>query len=298
MIVENLNKKYLDKVLAGDVVDYMYHLGLASNDACLEKMKDIKAIVLAGSAHRVIRMAQSWHDKHKTGELFKFPKDERFTIFYTNGVIFSSHGMGMPSMSIALQELMKLLYFVKQGDLKEIDKVFWCRVGTSGGLVEPGTVVITTEALCADFKPYSLAVLGEKHVFDPTFPVDCVDKIIQASSAEKIDIIKGKTIGGDCFYLEQNRVDGAIVFCDEDGKIQWLKKAEKLGVRNIEMESPVTAGFLNHWGFSNFAVICCVLVNRLKGDQVRSSKEELERYSLNAEKVLWNYLDNIISKRA
>jgi hypothetical protein len=32
-------------------------------------------------------------------------------------------------------------------------------------------------------------------------------------------------------------------------------------------------------------------VNRLKGDQIRSTKEELESYSLNAEKVLWNYLD-------
>jgi uridine phosphorylase len=239
-------------------------------------------------------MAQTWHNKNKKGSLFKFPKDERFTIFYTNGIIFSSHGMGMPSMSIALQELMKLVYFVKKGDLNEIEKVFWCRVGTSGGLVEPGTVVLTTESLCSDFKPYRLIVLGEDHYFDPIFPADSVEGIIKANSGEKIPLIKGKTIGGDCFYIEQNRIDGAIALCNEQGKLEWLKKAEKLGVKNIEMESPVTAGFLNHWGFSNFAVICCVLLNRLKGDQIRSSREELESYSLRAEKVLWNYLDSLV----
>jgi uridine phosphorylase len=294
MKTENINKKYLDKVLAGDVVDYMYHLGLASNDDCLNKMKDVKAVVLAGSAHRVSRMAQTWHNKHSEGIFFKFPKDERFTIFYTNGVIFSSHGMGMPSMSIALQELMKLVYFLKNGDLEQVNKVFWARVGTSGGLVEPGTVVVSTEALCSDFKPYKLSVLAKEFSFETVFPSKTVKDIIKLNSAETFPIIEGKTIGGDCFYLEQNRIDGAIALCNESEKLEWLRKAYELGVRNIEMESPVTAAFLNHWGFSNFAVICCVLLNRLKGDQISSSKKELESYSLRAEKVLWNYLDSLI----
>ena len=79
--------------------------------------------------------------------------------------------MGMPSISIAVQELMKLVYFVKKGDLSEMDKVFWCRVGTSGGVgLAPGSVVITTEALLPDFKPYRLFVTGKEHFFESKFP--------------------------------------------------------------------------------------------------------------------------------
>lgn len=291
MKIENMNKVYLDSVLSGKAVDHLYHLGLSSSDEQLARMKDLKAIVMAGSPLRVQRMAETWSKKHK-GEFFKFPKDERFSIFYSSGVIFASHGMGMPSMSIALQEFMKLVFFVKKGDIREMEKVIWCRVGTSGGLIEPGSVVLTTEALCSDFKPYRLIAMGKEHEFDPTIPARCVDDIMKASEGKNINVVKGKTIGGDCFYIEQNRVDGAVILCDEQGKMEWLKKADKLGVKNIEMESPVMAGFLNHWGFPNFAVICCVLVNRLKGDQIRSTKEELEGYSLNAETVLWDYLNS------
>ena len=66
-----------------------------------------------------------------------------------------------------------------------------------------------------------------------------------------------------------------------------------MNVKNIEMETPMMAGLLNYWGFRNFAAICCVLVNRLKGDQVIKKHADLERYSINAEKVLWNYLRSI-----
>lgn len=293
MKIDNMNKDYLDKVLGGLTVDYLYHLGIASTDeAYLKLIKDVKAVVMAGSAHRVQRMAETWSEQHKNSHLIKFPKDERFSMFYSDGVLFCSHGMGMPSMSIALQELMKLIYYVKGGLLKEVEKVMWFRVGTSGGMVDPGTVVLTTEGLCADLKPYRLLVLGKEYYFSSAFPDATINEIISANKGEKdLNIVKGKTVGGDSFYLEQNRIDGAIALCNEKEKMEWIKQAQEYGVKNIEMESPVMAAFLNYWGFKDFAVICCVLVNRLKGDQIRSTKEELEQYSLNAEKVLWNYLN-------
>ena len=294
MNITNINKAYLDDVLKGKIIDNLHHLGICSNDVVLDLIKDLKAVVMAGSPHRIQRMAETWANKYSKkdpkSKIFKFPKDERFSIFYTNGVIFCSHGMGMPSMSIALQELMKLVYYVKRGDLNEIEKIFWCRVGTSGGLVEPGTIVLTTEGLSADFKPYMLFVLGKEYVFDGNYPIECIDHIIKVNIKEDIPVIKGKTIGANDFYIEQNRIDGAIVLCKKHEKIEWLKEAEKLGVKNIEMETPMMAGLLNHWGFHNFAAICCVLVNRLNGDQVTKTHMELERYSINAEKVLWNYL--------
>lgn len=290
MNIENINKSYLDKVVNKQIIDHLYHIGISSNDKILDDIRDIRAVVLAGSTHRVERMVEVWAEKHKDKNIIKFPKDERFSCFYSNGVLFSSHGMGMPSMSIAMQEIMKLVYLIKKGKIEEIEKIFWCRVGTSGGMVEPGSVVITTEGLLPDFKPYRMIILGKETYFNSTYPKKSIEQIIKASENSGIKIIEGKTIGANSFYLEQNRLDGAIVLCKESEKMEWLKKAESLGVRNIEMETPLMSGFLNHWGFSDFAAICCVLVNRLKGDQVNATHEELEHHSMKAETVLWNYL--------
>ena len=291
MKIENINRAQLEPALKGDTVDYLYHFGISSNDKILNSMKDLKAIVVAGSADRIKRMAETWSEQNNKSKILKLPKEERFSVYYTGGVLFSSHGMGMPSISIAVQELMKLVYFVKKGNLTEMDQVFWCRVGTSGGVgLAPGSVVISTEALLPDLKPYRLFVTGKEHFFESKFPEKCIEAIIKANVKEKINIVKGKTIGANSFYIEQNRIDGAISLCTEKEKMDWLKKASEFGVKNIEMETPLMAGFLNHWGFSNFAAICCTLLNRLNGDQITSTHEELERYSVNAETVLWNYL--------
>ncbi len=287
MKINNMNKGFMDQVLNGKSIDALYHLGICSDDPLLNLMKDLRAVVMAGSPDRVKRMAENWSQGSK---ISKFPKDERFSAYYTNGVLFCSHGMGMPSMSIALQELMKLVYYVKKGSVEEMEKVMWFRIGTSGGFVEPGTVVLTTQALCADLKPYKLFVLGKEKEFDPSYPESFLEQIIKANDGKGVTIIKGKTVGANSFYIEQNRIDGGIALCTETEKLSWLKEIEKQGIRNIEMETPVMAAFLNHWGFPKFAAICCVLVNRTKGDQVKATKEELESYSLNAEKVLLNTL--------
>jgi uridine phosphorylase len=291
---ENMNCQFLDKVLSGEIVDYWYHLGTDSSDTSLALMKDLKAVILAGSGNRIDRMAHEWAERHGTQVMLKFSKDERFTLYYVNDVLFSSHGMGMPSASIAIQELLKLVYVVKEGNLEEMDKVFWSRVGTSGGLTEPGTVVVTSEGLQSDFKPYRLLSLGKEVYFDCKFPESCNQDIIAANKDEDFPIIAGKTIACNSFYIEQNRIDGGICLNTEAEKLLWLKEAEKIGVRNLEMEAAMIAGFLNYWGFSKSATMCCVLVNRLEGDQVTASREELAQYSINAETALWNYLEKFI----
>ena len=60
------------------------------------------------------------------------------------------------------------------------------------------------------------------------------------------------------------------------------------------MESGVVAGMLNHWGFSKFATICCIIIDRSKGDQVVSTPAELAGYVNNSEQVLFAYLAEII----
>lgn len=57
--------------------------------------------------------------------------------------------MGIPSVSILLHEIIKLMYHARVRD-----PIFF-RIGTCGGVgIDGGNVIITEEALNADLKPY------------------------------------------------------------------------------------------------------------------------------------------------
>jgi uridine phosphorylase len=187
---------------------------------------------------------------------------------------------------------MRMLFFLKGGDHDAMADVFWARVGTSGGVGLPGgTVVVTTEGVMADLKPYRLLQGGSgEYWFDSTFPEDVADAIVAASAGTGIPVEKGRTVAGNEFFLEQFRLDGAICMETPESKMAWLEWINAEGVRNIEMEGAMLAGYLNHWGFPRFAMICTTLLNRLEGDQVTATKEELHTFSERSGDVLFHYL--------
>jgi len=191
-----------------------------------------------------------------------------------------------------LQELMRMVFFLKRGDLDAMDEVFWCRVGTSGGVGLPGgTVVVSSEGLMADLRPYRLLNGGAgEYWFDGHFPQDIYNAIITANEHTDFRIISGKTIAGNEFFLEQFRLDGALCLETPETKMGWLGWLHDNGVANIEMEGAMIAGYLNHWGFSKFAMICCTLLNRLEGDQVTATPEQLHKFSEDSGVALFNYL--------
>lgn len=56
-------------------------------------------------------------------------------------IVAMSHGMGMPSISILLNEIAGIMEFVGTKDGSKI-----IRIGTSGGIdIDPGTMVISTK---------------------------------------------------------------------------------------------------------------------------------------------------------
>ena len=289
---ENINHAFLDGVLSGEHVDVYYHFGVASDDPVLEGFRDVRAIILAGSGDRIEGFAHRWSALHGDAPVVALPKEERFVTRYCAGVLFASHGMGMPSASIAVQELMRMLFFLKRGDLEAMSEVFWARVGTSGGVGLPGgTVVVTTEGLMADLKPYRLLNgLSGEYWFDGTFPADVAQAIVAASAGSGIPVELGRTVAGNEFFLEQLRLDGAIRLESQESKMAWLEALEAAGVRNIEMEGAMLAGYLNHWGFPRFAMICTTIVNRIEGDQVTETPAELHAFSERSGDVLFNYL--------
>ncbi|HWR38312.1 MAG TPA: uridine phosphorylase [Patescibacteria group bacterium] len=297
MIRQNINSDLLDQVVAGAVEDIWYHYGISSREPLLQKMRNVEAVIIAGSGERTDEFARHWSVRRQA-PLLALPRQDRFVFRYVDKVIFSSHGMGMPSAAIALQELMKMVYFLKDGDLTALDNVFWMRVGTSGGLgVPPGTVVISQEALQTDMKPYRLLNRGQEYYFDARFPSAPSAALMTIAARLGIAAVAGRTVGSNDFYLEQGRCDGAVSLISEKEKDVWLRALYRQGVTNIEMETPMVAGLLNHWGFPRFAAACAVIVDRLQGDQVISPRAELLKYVENAERLLWGYLEETISSQ-
>ena len=292
MRTENINHAFLDGVLDGSSEDVYYHFGVASSDPLLTTLRDVRAVVMAGSGSRIKEFAERWSELNGGTEIVAFPKEDRFVTRYTAGVLFASHGMGMPSASIALQELMRMVFFLKAGDLDAMDEVFWCRVGTSGGVGLPGgTVIVSSEGLMADLKPYRLLNGGTgEYWFDGRFPTATSQAIIAANEHTDFEIVAAKTVAGNEFFLEQFRLDGAICLETPETKMGWLRWLHDNGVANIEMEGAMLAGYLNWWGFSQFAMICCTLLNRLEGDQVTATAAQLHKYSEDSGVALFNYL--------
>lgn len=94
----------------------------------------------------------------------------------------------------------------------------------------------------------------------------------------------GKTLGTDDFYEGQGRLDGALLTHSEQDKMEWLQHLHDFGVRNIEMEAPLFASFCNRIGVRG--LLCCTtLLNRLLGDQVTATNEELVEYSSRAQEL-------------
>ena len=286
------NEKYLQKVLNKEVVDYLYHIGLTSESEEIKKMKNIKAVVMAGSRKRIQRMAAEYQGNK---ESFVLEKKERFYGEYKGDVLFISHGMGIPSMSICLQEVLKLIYYVKHGDMEAVNKIFICRVGTSGGLQLPeGSIVLTKESFMADLKPYKIKRLGNDNLtYSGSYPQNVIDAIIESNKNENIKINIGNTISGDDFYLEQLRQDGATIILDEGERDKVFKAFVDKGIKNIEMEAAAIPAFCGDFGHYNYATVCATLVDRYHDDQVNSTAEQLKEYSLRAERVIFNYLKTL-----
>ena len=293
-------------------IDFLYHLGLDTSMDLAAMFKDVKYVCMGGSAVRAEKFAAETAEQlnvevSEGGKVTQFVrqklrgalswlkvrlplkpigKTERFSLFKAGPVISVSHGMGMPSMSILLHEMTKLLDYAGATDVKFI------RIGTSGGVgVEPGTVVITNEGFNGELEPeFEQVVLGKVITHPTTLDADLAAKI-EATSGD-IRTAIGATMGTNDFYEEQGRMDGALdpSYTEED-KLAFLQEAYEAGVRNIEMESTAFAAFCLRAGIPA-AIVCAALLNRLNGDQVDPSK--LAGYSEDAQQVVLNFIKNEI----
>ncbi|NXC19008.1 UPP2 phosphorylase, partial [Corythaeola cristata] len=154
------------------------------------------------------------------------------------GSLGREHGMGIPSISIMLHELIKLLHHARCRDVTII------RIGTSGGLgIKAGSVVITDTAVDSSFRPrFEQMVLDDVVVRSTELDKDLAEELL-ACSKEIPDFptLIGHTMCTYDFYEGQGRLDGALCSFSSEKKLEYLTRAYDAGVRNIEMESTAFA---------------------------------------------------------
>jgi uridine phosphorylase len=281
--------------------DFLYHISLGKNTNDLKKMfSDVKFICMGGSQKRMLQFANYIKDEighelppgTKLGNISEC--SDRYALYKVGPVLSVNHGIGCPSISILLHELIKLIHYAGCKD------VTFFRIGTCGGLgIDPGTIVITNEAVDGMFRPeYRQIVLGQDTIRKTKCNQKLVDELLEVGkSLQKIDhyeILAGKTMCAHDFYEGQGRVDGA--FCDytPENKMSFLKNCYDHGIKNIEMESLCFVGLLNHAKLKA-AVVCVSLVNRLNGDQVAISHETNVKFQERPFKLVGTYIKNALN---
>ncbi|GLV42075.1 uncharacterized protein CBL_04966 [Carabus blaptoides fortunei] len=280
--------------------DILYHLALGSGSHDLVEMfGDVKFVCMGGTPKRVEQFAnyimQEIGHKLPTGttlqDISQF--SYRYSMYKVGPVLSVSHGMGIPSVSILLHEIIKLMYHAKVRD-----PVFF-RIGTCGGIgLEGGTVVISDEAVDGMMhNSLELSVLGKM----VSRPAKLDRKLVRELKAmadpdDPYETVTGKTMCTYDFYEGQGRLDGA--FCDfaENDKMEYLQKIHKHGVVNIEMESLSFAALTHHAGIKS-AVICVTLMDRFKGDQVLAPKEVLDEWQQRPQILVCRYIKKYLQMK-
>ena len=118
--VQNNNLNDLDS-------DFLYHLGFSSSQDLEGIFGDVKFFCCGGAASRMEIFANQVANE-LSEEFEEYRKQyglkpsvigdtKRYAIFKVGPVLISSHGMGMPSMSILLHEVTKMLHYSKATDV-------------------------------------------------------------------------------------------------------------------------------------------------------------------------------------
>lgn len=272
--------------------DILYHFSLGTKTHNLPEMfGDIKFVCVGGSANRMKAFAQFIHTELALPGSIDNIRDicegtDRYSMYKVGPVLSISHGMGVPSISIMLHELIKLLHHARCRD------VILFRIGTSGGVgLAPGTVVITDKAVDYAFRPQFEQVVLGKVITRSTELDEGVSNELQQCSSELQDLptVIGNTMCTHDFYEGQGRLDGALCSFSPEEKLEYLRKAHAAGVRNIEMESTVFAAMCRVCGIKA-AVICVTLLNRFDGDQISTPHDVLVEYQQRPQALVCHFI--------
>ncbi|XP_068146876.1 uridine phosphorylase 1 [Drosophila tropicalis] len=274
--------------------DILYHLGIDTGSTNFPNVfGDVRFVCLSGPAQRAEKFASYFMEaiglKLNAAVQLKdmAVAGHRYAMFKAGPVLCVSHGIGGPSISIVLNELIKMMHHAKCQD-----PVF-IRIGSCGGLgMESGTVVISKEAVNAELTPkYELIIHGKPVQLTAQLDADLAKELLSVADSYKTDYntILGKTMCANEFYEGQSRLDGAFCEYTIEGKKAYLQKLADNSVTNIEMES-VPFAALTHRAGIRAAVVCFTILNRLESDQITASPETMNRWQARPQELIARYI--------
>nr|XP_039254524.1 uridine phosphorylase 1-like [Styela clava] len=281
--------------------DILYHIGLTAKDDLQSMFQDVKFVCMGGKPSRMQKFAAYLDDKLGKPETSRREKGElldisgsagRYSMYKAGPVLSVSHGIGQASLSVVLNEILKLLHYAKCNK-----DVIFIRIGSSGGLgVEPGTLVITDQPYNSTLEPVFLHISLGRSIPRPcsTCP-DTRRELLNCSKNLGIPAVIGNTMATDDFFEGQCRLDGA--FCDysDEDKMNFLKRAnQELGVKNIEMESTCFSAMCNRANVKS-AVICSALLNRLQQDVVDATVQDMDKWQQQSFEVVAAFISNTVN---
>ncbi|XP_037956682.1 uridine phosphorylase 1-like isoform X2 [Teleopsis dalmanni] len=215
----------------------------------------------------------------------------RYSMYKVGPVLCCSHGIGMPSCSVLLHELIKLVRYANC-----VDPIF-LRLGTCGGLgVPPGSVVISKQVFDGYLRnEYEMPILGECVRRPANFNPIVFNELLKCKERDdRFGICLGNTMSTNCFYEGQARIDGAVCCYSLEQKMCFLNKIHCMGIKNIEMEALQMAAITYHCGIKAGA-ICVTLLNRLNGDQIDITKEQLDDFQQRPLTVAIRYIKRVLN---
>ncbi|KAF5279565.1 hypothetical protein FQR65_LT03387 [Abscondita terminalis] len=280
--------------------DILYHLALGSESHDLVEMfGDVKFICMGGTPKRMETFANYIMEEigHKlptgTTLLDISQYSYRYCMYKVGPVLSVSHGMGVPSISILLHEIIKLMYHAKVKD-----PIFF-RIGTCGGIgLEGGTVVVSEEAVDAMMNNYyEVPMLGKLVRRPAKLDRKLVRELKNLADPEDPYVTtSGKTMCTSDFYEGQGRLDGAFCEYTEADKMDYLQSLRNQGVVNIEMEAVPFAALTHHAGIKS-AIVCVTFLDRLKGDQVMAPKEVANEWQIRPQKLVARYIKRYLQMK-
>ncbi|VDD85125.1 unnamed protein product [Enterobius vermicularis] len=277
---ENGTIPLMNPILAQESEDHLYHFGILRSAVDLPKMfGDVKFVCCGGSPTRLAYYAEVFAKDVGLEFGKNLSNSDRYVLYKTGPVLWVNHGMGGPSLSIMIIEIIKLLHYANAKN------VTFFRLGTSGGLgVPPGTVLISSGAVNGEMQEYHIQyIMGKKTLRPTVLDQELKDELLALAKELKLPV--------DC---GQARLDGAFCEYTKKDKFAFLEKLYAEGIRNIEMESTCFAAMTHRAGIKA-AIVCVTLLNRMKGDQVQVEKSEYKDFETRPFKLITTYIKNKIA---